>query len=472
MRHVRLFDDFLRDVVNLNRTRIATLEERVVAVQRFLRGARYRAPIRRFSPQGSWAHGTIIRPPRDRNEFDADIVIFVDDVDEWDPEEYVNALYRTFSATNRYSEKVAHRSRCVRIDYAGDFHLDVVPCIEREGAWGATYRVLNRDTNEEEGAAPEAFTAWFKERNSITGKNMLRKVIRLAKYQRDIKTNFSVKSILLTTLFGQQVTEWDERDRSDFEDVPTSLRTLFGRLDDWLQIRPLMPAVPNPVLPCEDLNRHWDQRQYTHFRAMIHKYRGWIDGAYAEEDGDESVRKWRRVLGDEFGRSVEALREKVTTAPTDRLVVRADLVPAVRSGRIDLSRIPVWPHVQRPPWRINGGGGGFGIVGWVHNSRNEPALHRLDSGRPLPKGCELRFKATYRYGMPATFGIVWQVVNSGSEANDKDDLRGNFIYGDRGSVVRWETTAYRGVHWIEAFLVNHRSNECIARSGRFFVLIQ
>ena len=325
MKHVRLFDDFLCDVVNLNTTRIATLEERVAAVQRFLQGAEYRAPIRRFSPQGSWAHGTIIRPPRDRNEFDADLVMFVDDVEDWEPKEYVNALYRTFSATNRYVDKVTHRSRCIRIDYAGDFHLDVVPCIEREGIWETTCRVLNRDTNEEEGAAPEAFTAWLRERNAIAGKNMLRKVIRLAKYQRDIKTNFSVKSILLTTLFEEQVTDWDKRDRSPFADVPTSLRTLFGRLDDWLQRQPLIPAVPNPVLSSEDLNRHWDQQQYTNFRAMIHKYRGWIDEAYAEENGDESVRKWRRVFGDEFGRSAEALRETAATAPSGRLVVRADL---------------------------------------------------------------------------------------------------------------------------------------------------
>ena len=472
MKHVRLFDDFLRDVVDLNTTRIATLEERVAAVQRFLRDAGYRAPIKRFSPQGSWAQGTIIRPPRDRNEFDADLVMFVDDVEDWEPKEYVNALYRTFSATNRYADKIAHRSRCVRIDYAGDFHLDVVPCIEREGTWETTCWVLNRDTNEEERAAPEAYAAWLRERNAIVGKNMLRKVIRLAKYQRDIKTNFSVKSILLTTLFGEQVTDWDARDRSPFMDVSTSLRTLFGRLDNWLRIRPLMPSVPNSVLPSEDLNRHWDQRQYTNFRAMIHKYRGWIDEAYVEENRDESVRKWRRVFGDEFGRTAKVLRETAATAPSGRLAVRADLVPAVTSGRIDLSGIPVWSHVQRPPWRRHGGGDGFSIVGWVHKSRHEAALHRLDSLRPLPKGRHLRFEASYQYGIPATFCIAWQVVNSGREADESGDLRGNFGYGDPGSVIRWERTAYRGVHWVEAFLVNRRTNECMARSGRLFVPVE
>ena len=459
MKHVQLFDDFLREVVNLNSTRIATLEERVAAVQRYLRNAGYRAPIRRFSRQGSWAQGTIIRPPRDRNEFDADLVMFVDDVENWEPKEYVNALYRAFSASNRYADKVAHRSRCVRIDYAGDFHLDVVPCVERKGIRETTCWVLNRDTNEEERTAPEAYAAWLRDRNANTGKNMLRKVIRLAKYQRDIKTNFSVKSILLTTLLGERVTNWDGIDGLSFADVPTALRALFSRLDDWLQRRPLMAAVPNPVLSSEDLNRHWDQRQYTNFRAMFHKYRGWIDEAYAEKSADESIRKWRRVFGDEFGRSAKALRETSVSTPSRRLAVRDDLLSSVTNGLIVLSGIPVWPHVQKPPWRRLRGGDGFSIVGWVHASRHEAALHRLDSQRPLPKGRHLQFEARYRYGVPATFRIAWQVVNSGREADDKGDLRGNFHYETPRSMIRWERTAYRGVHWVEAFLVNCRTNE-------------
>lgn len=279
---------------------MAKLERRVRAVQRFLGDADYGARIRRFSPQGSWAHGTIIRPPRERNEFDADFLAIVEEVEEWEPKEYVNALYRALSASKRYKDKVQHRTRCVRLDYSGDFHLDVVPCIERKGLIWTTYLVTNRDANRMESTAPEAYSEWLRDRNALAGHNMLRKVIRLAKYQRDIKTNFSVKSILLTTLLGERITDRDGYSRSEFADVPTALRTLFGRLDDWLQGRWGMPWVANPVLPDEDLARHWDRRQFEHFRSMIHKYRRWIEDAYAESDRVESLRKWRRVFGEEF----------------------------------------------------------------------------------------------------------------------------------------------------------------------------
>ena len=97
---------------------------------------------------------------------------------------------------------------------------------------------------------------------------------------------------------------------------------------------------------------------------------------------------------------------------------------------------------------------------------------RGNPGLELPKGRHLRFKANYRYGTPATFRIAWQVVNSGQEADDEGDLRGDFRYESSGSAVHWEKTAYRGVHWVEAFLVNLRTNGCVARSGRLFVLIE
>ena len=471
MRHTKVFDTFLKEVVNLNQTRIKTLEERVVSVQKFLSNADYDATIKRYSPQGSWAQGTIIRPPKERNEFDADFLVIVEEVEDWEPKEYVNALYRAFSASSRYEDKARHKNKCVRLDYAGDFHLDVVPCIERELYGENWHWVLDRDSNEEERSEPEEYTAWQRERNDWVGRNMLRKVIRLAKYLRDIKTNFSVKSIVLTTLLGQRVTQFDEFDQSCFVDVPTSLQTLFGRLDDWLQGHIWVPPVPNPVLPEQDLSLHWTQEQYTNFRSMIHKYRGWIDDAFEEEDKEKSLRKWRKVFGDEFGKS--AVSGHVASAePSKQSDVLANLVPDVTTGRLSLSDVPVWPHVEKPPWTMLNKNG-FRVDGWVYRNKDdsEHPLHRLDGG-VLPKGRHLRFIARKDGGISKPFRVVWQVVNSGQEAAAKRHLRGKFEDEESNSARRWESTAYRGLHWVEAFLVNSRTNQCVARSGRVFVMVE
>jgi len=191
------FDSFLEDVVNLNQTRIDRLEGHVKAIQEFLQNSGYGAEIIRFSPQGSWAHKTIIKPLSGK-EFDADLVMFVDRDEEWLPKNYVNNLYDIFKGSDRYKDKVSRGTRCVALDYAGDFHLDVVPCIV-DGYYGLTFHVCNRNSDEFEPTAPEAYSAWLSERNKWTGNDMLQHSIRLLKYLRDIKTRFSVKSILLTT---------------------------------------------------------------------------------------------------------------------------------------------------------------------------------------------------------------------------------------------------------------------------------
>ena len=477
MKHTNLFEDFMRDVVNLNATRISTLEDRVGAIKNFLRNHRddYGTSIRRFTPQGSWAHKTIIRPPQGRNEFDADLIMIIDEVDSWQPKEYVNALYRVFRKSDRYSEKISRQSRCVTIDYAGDFHLDVVPCIKWVDELGRPrFWVLNRNTNQKEETASEAYTEWLKGQNRIAGKNMVLKVIRLAKYLRDIKMNFSVKSILLTTLLGSRITESDRLDRNPFVDMPTSLHTLFARLDDWLQCRPSMPNVfINPVLPIENLNRHWDQNKYTNFREKIHMYRDWIDEAYNENNKSESIRKWRQVLGEEFGKSVAAnLSESTENISSRSYPVNADLVPGVTSGSISFASIPIWSHVKQPQWSMRCNGSEITIVASVHKTKYGPRLSNLCNGHNLSKGQHLQFKACYRHSIPNTFHIVWQIVNSGQEAINKGDLRGNFEYDETRQAVRWESTAYRGVHWIQAFLINAPTQECVARSDRFFVVVE
>ena len=62
MKCVDEFSRFLVDEVNLNQTRIDTLASRVGTIETFLTNSSWKPKIRGFSPQGSWAHRTIIKP--------------------------------------------------------------------------------------------------------------------------------------------------------------------------------------------------------------------------------------------------------------------------------------------------------------------------------------------------------------------------------------------------------------------------
>jgi hypothetical protein len=38
--------------------------------------------------------------------------------------------------------------------------------------------------------------------------------------------------------------------------------------------------------------------------------------------------------------------------------------------------------------------------------------------------------------------------------------------------MKWERTAYRGIHWVQAFVVRNRAKACVAQTDRFFVVIE
>jgi hypothetical protein len=83
MKHVARFDSLFADTVNLNQSRLDDLDDRVRATVGYLRGDEVIGGlIRGYIPQGSWAHRTIIKP-LPWHEFDADILLHMDDVHRW-----------------------------------------------------------------------------------------------------------------------------------------------------------------------------------------------------------------------------------------------------------------------------------------------------------------------------------------------------------------------------------------------------
>jgi hypothetical protein len=469
---------FLRDEVDLNQHRIDTLTDRVAAISEYLRASKWPVVIHRFSPQGSWAHKTIIKPPSEQG-FDADLIVFVAPVAGWSAADYLLTLRQVIRESGVYDDKAGLRTRCVTLTYAGDFEIDLVPCVV--GRPGARFEVCNRSDNIFEPTDSEAYTRWFEERNSWVGEDRLREVTRLLKYLRDIKGTFSCKSILLTTLLGQQVTAADSILRSIwFPDTPTALRTLIGRLDDYLQAKPQLHEISNPVLPSEHFVRHWDEDKYATFREMIHRYRGWVDDAYLEPDSDKSLSKWQRIFGDEFrGRSLGAVVAIAGSAvvPAAIGLPYADAVAAIRQyGSQLLSGVrAIVPWMKAPPWRIVPKLVPI-ISASMHSDRSGSALiGTVQSGQVLPKNVQLRFEARSSSGIAFSaakdYEVQWQVVNTDRAALEDRQLRGGFERSHSPG-VRWESTKYHGIHWIQAFVIRRRDRACVGTSQPFFVVIE
>jgi hypothetical protein len=479
MKFVSAFDTFLIEEVNLNKSRIETLIKRVETIEGFITGSTWLSTIIRYSRQGSWAHKTIIKPPGTQG-FDADVLAIVDHVSGWSAEDYVLKLKDVFSASGTYKDKAGLGNRCVTLEYFGDFEIDIVPCVINRPGRTSNFEVCNRRDNEFEPTDSEAYTRWLEQRNDWVGNDRFREVTRLLKYIRDVKLTFSCKSILLTTLIGDRITHTDAFYRdTNFSDLPTSLHTLVRRLDEYLQAHPDLHEIRNPVLPSENFVRHWDDDKYTNFCEMIHKYSEWIHDAFLETDEAESTRKWQRIFGDGFNKSSSKAIANLTEASLVPIPITPsnDAVQLVKTlGTSILANVKTaLPWLKAVAWRIVSQGN-VNIRATAYRTRkvSNSLIGRVVSGQVLPRGIEILFEAISSTGIlynSKDFEVQWQVVNTDHAAWEKKQLRGGFYPSDtRG--IRWESTEYRGIHWIEAFVIRRRDRVCTARSGRFFVVIE
>lgn len=483
MKLIDQFNAFLDNEVNLNKTRVDLLASSVESVKAAIKASSWGPKILYFAGHGSWAHGTIIKPPSG-SEFDADLLVFVDPVDGWEAKDYVNKLGSFFDGHSTYKDKVRRYSHCITIEYSGERRIDIAPCVKGR-IWSDTFEVCNRTSNQFEVTSAQAYTEWVVGRNSIAGGNDLKKVTRLLKYLRDIKKNFTCPSFLFTTLVGTHIYDWDKGTPA-FADTPTCLKTVMGRLDTFLQAYPTLPQIRNPVLHSEIQSRVWDQTQYSNFRDKVNLYRGWIDEAYAETDRDEAIGKWQRVFGEAFAadeakesaRISEAVSFSEPISRGDALVVsgqQADLVTRIlRRGMEALpARITRLPYVQRPKWRNGQQNYRVKVSADLLTSRHGSVLRPVASLEPLQRGYGIRFTAASGNGLPFGNGyrIEWRVTNTDKAAYDADSLRGDFYHSDSG-FTRTEELSYRGVHFVEAFLVGRQDDRLYGKSEPFYVVIE
>ena len=281
---------FLRDEVNLNQGRSDRLETAVGAVNDYLRD--HLPGYQEMERQGSYALGTLIKPVDDNDEYDADIQIVMNPNPRWDPKDYVLAINRALAGNKTYADKLRLKTRCVTVDYAGDFHLDVVPRV----TIGGRHYVCNRLENKFEETDGNGYRDWFNEKNRIT-KGNLKRVVRLLKHLRDQKNSFSAKSILLTTLAGSTIRASDEGTEA-VSTVADTLETVLSRINDYLQQHPNMPEIKNPVLEKENFNRHWDQRRYANFRNRIQSYARTGRQAKDQLAAEKAIKRWQELFGD------------------------------------------------------------------------------------------------------------------------------------------------------------------------------
>ncbi|UOQ60656.1 hypothetical protein MUN76_01330 [Leucobacter rhizosphaerae] len=433
---VREFNAFLRDYVNLNQTRVNTLQSRVSTLDKFLGDDSTLSGMVTDDviPQGSFAHKTIIRPYTG-NDFDADVLLPIDEEPGWEPKKYTIELQKALEASKNYEGKTTLGKRCVTIEYADNFHIDVVPFVTRQD--DSTY-ITHRIDNDWIRQDPVALTAWIEESSRVTNGHLIR-AIRLVKYLRD-RSSLNVASVVLTAMLTERVHSFAGVDK--YQNVATTLVSLVEDLNDYLGPMSSAPWVDDRI--GQNLA---DRLSHTGFLNLQSQVKTWARKMRAALDApsDESVDKWQEVFGDKFGGSTKAeLMLSASAETTETTETTETYEKREAPGEQFLERDHHIPVRIQPSAR-------FRLVGRMSATRRATGRYRPmnATGNHVPIGRSLSFTVE-DCTVPAPYDVYWKVRNAGIEAVELCNLRGEIFKG--GEKIT-ERSSFAGNHWVQAWIV-------------------
>lgn len=256
------------------------------------------------SPQGSFRHGTVVRPLVEDAEYDLDNVTTLDlsklAITQKDLKELYGLEMRDYAKAHGMIEPPEEKNRCWRLRYADEerFHLDSLPSVAEEQTVIVSLRARNvpeelakraiaitdkRHPNYANVAItwptsnPRGFARWLEARMGAPAdarrldlverrayatvddvptyelKTPLQRAIQLLKRHRDVmfadNPELAPISMILTNLAGHSY---------DGEaDVHLAVRGILSRMLSF--VRADRPRVPNPTHPAEDYADKWSK---------------------------------------------------------------------------------------------------------------------------------------------------------------------------------------------------------------------
>ncbi len=280
-------------------------------------------------PQGSMLLGTTVRP-QGRIEYDLDLVCQLHWCANQPPMTIYDWVHDRIADHETYAAMLEKLKRCVRLNYAGDFHMDILPACPNDQIGNGSIVVPDcklvcwMHTN------PKGFAAWFFEqcrrqesderrvmlKDSVAPipspipsefKYSLQRIVQLMKRHRDLYFHGGrdiARSVILTTLAGM----FYGGERS----LATALDGVLDGISAALAVHTQVPRIVNPVHPSENFADTWDQEKYEKFKAYIGNFRRGLKAVLYPSAQDElrGLEKSAGPLSELFGETEvkEAIR--------------------------------------------------------------------------------------------------------------------------------------------------------------------
>jgi len=445
-------------------------------------------------PQGSFRHGTMIKPFNDADKYDIDLVCELKALKKENvtQKQLKDMVGDRLKANERYRKMLEEGKRCWTLQYADSarFHMDILPAIPDDEINGiareiganlaqSAILITDRELYNWQRSNPVGYAEWFKERMRVQFdakrmllakslqasvedvpeykvKTPLQRSIQILKRHRDIMFKDDQDggpiSIIITTLAARAYD--NEADLLDaLQNIVNKMPGLIGRVEQGNAL------VANPVNPLENFADKWKRHPElkTKFYEWIQQVRVDLEAALRAGNLTDMIESLKPRFGDRIAN--EALEKAMSTSSKAK-----SLVP---SAPRKLTRFNA-PHRQPPLWPVRQSHS-VTVSGQVKSNGDWNGFS--SDSTPLPKHLDLLFRANTDVQRP--FNVFWQVVNTGFEAERANGLRGEIVPSKTagvGGLTQKESTLYTGKHWIECFIV--KNDVCVARSSEFVVNIQ
>ena len=298
------FERFLENI-SLDEPKLNRIKGEHESLRRVLEADRFVSPaLYETFLQGSYVHGTAIRPLGRSSDFDVDVCCSLDlDVvpsGTAEPKRLVRWLARRLKKVEAYRGKVSTRPRCVRIDFPGEFHMDLVPLAGDSRQVNNVLHIPNRTVNGWEATNPKGLEEWYRRQNARTDGRFVR-VAKMLKHWRNQALPESARppSIALEVMIAQA---WPILlSSSDADAVSGVLRQLSNNLMFSFST----PRLMNPSLQNENLLRDFDDDHLRAFKTRLDEAARLADAARREYDEDRSIGLWQRLFRARFPQRVD-----------------------------------------------------------------------------------------------------------------------------------------------------------------------
>jgi hypothetical protein len=330
--------------LQLDETRFRLAETSYHAVGDLLESHRLVARLKpRIYPQGSMVLDTTVKP-LGREEYDLDFVCeFVCGTEFFPhPDEALYLVETALRSSGDYARMVERMNRCIRLNYARNFHMDILPACRDSQNGNTCILVPDRKLGEWVPSNPLGYASWFNERSrqvlirtllekaaplpipqTAERKPPLKLCVQLWKRRRDIRhiddPDSSPISVVLTTLSGVFY-------RGE-QSIATAMDSILqSTLEAVKSGRPRI-VVLNPSNRLEDLSERWD--------SNARGYREFADGVAEFHEQWRTLQQARGI--DKVAKSLEYLFGELITKQV--IEKQARDIEAARSGnRLEIKK--------------------------------------------------------------------------------------------------------------------------------------